>query len=1122
MFNSTNKFTRKAGFSIGFAACFLLLSGQLQAQSTRYRQTNAYASTTLAGIAGYDHTLEIRAGQLWAYGDNTYGQLGNGTTTNASTPVLAGTANNWVTAAGGQGFTVAIQANGTLWSWGKNDHGQLGLGDDTQQLEPQQIGTDQNWIAVTAGNHHVMAIKSNGTLWSWGWNQAGELGNGDETEQQTPVQVGTDNHWASIAAGFNCSAAIQTNGTLWTWGTNTYGQLGDGTTDAHNIPAQVGTDHDWIKVDLGQSAAIALKTGGDLWVWGQNTYGNFGNGTTTDSNTPIQTGAAFHWKKVNLGQTHVTAIRTDGTLWTWGENTHGQLGNGENAAATNATMIQVGTANDWADLYTGNGYAQSFAVKANGSTWAFGDNANGQLGTGDLIAQLEPVATTNNTDWMDFQMGANNTSYIRGGRAWGTGANSSFQLGNGHVNPPITPVYNPLLNPQVNNIISYSTGFATTYAVRADGTLWGWGQNNNFQLADGSTTLRRIPVQIGAGSEWTAVYAGYGFALALKNDGTLWGWGTNSTAQLGINSTVNQPAIVQIGTDTDWASVSPGSSHVVAIKTDGTLWAWGSNSNGQIGNGTTTLQAEPVQIGTDNDWIAASTGSANTIAIKSNGTLWVWGQGSSGQQGNGGTSDNLTPTQLGTDTDWTFANGGTFGSSCTAIRSNGTLYTWGGNLFGQLGLGVNNFQQLTPVLINNIQNAVAADGGNFHIAILKADRSSVCMAGQNSLGQLATGNSSNSNVFMCGLYNSANLVEVESIDVTVLAAAAPEITVNQGTLQMAAAILPSNANQGVLWTIVPETGAAAISNTGLITAASNGTVWAKATSVENAQLQDSVLITLTNQLFEVDSLDVTTLNNVAATITINEGTLQLVATVMQAEATQEVTWSIIPVTGTATISATGLVSALTDGTVWAKAVSVENALALDSIEITISGQWLPVTAINVTTQGNVSPIILVDNGTLQMVATLTPVNSNPGVNWTLLPGTGSATISTTGLVTAQTNGTVWAKAVAAENAAITDSMEITILNQSNVGLAENDLSNGIQCYPNPVTGNLYISCYTHPTDLTTITWMDISGKIIGMLTVAPDAWAQPVAIDLSGLAPGMYHLQLEGAAFSQHQTIVKN
>lgn len=1117
MFNHDYQKVLKSGLLIGFTTCLLLLSGNAQAQSTRYRQTNAYAATPMAGVAGYDHTLEIRAGKLWAYGDNTYGQLGTNTIQYSASPVQVGTASNWVTAAGGAGFTVAIQANGTIWSWGRNHHGQLGLGNDLDQSAPQQIGTDQNWVAVTAGNYHVLALKADGTLWSWGWNTSGELGNGNETEQQAPVQVGTDNHWASISAGWNFSAAIQTDGTLWTWGTNDQGQLGDGTTTAHNTPTQMGTEHNWIKVDAGQTAVIALKNAGTLWVWGQNTYGNFGNGTTANSNVPVQTGAAFRWKKMNLGQTHVTAIRTDGTLWAWGENTYGQLGNGESAEATNETMLQVGTNNDWADLYTGNGYAQSFAVKADGSTWAFGDNTRGQLGTGNLIAQLEPIATTNNTDWMDFQMGANNTSFIRGGKAWGTGANSSFQLGNGHVNPPITPVYNPLLNPQVNDIISYSTGFATAYAVRADGTLWGWGQNSNYQLADGTTTLRRVPVQIGAGSEWTAVYAGYGFALALKSDGTLWGWGGNSSAQLGINNTVNQQEIVQIGTDTDWASISAGTSHVVAIKTAGSLWAWGLNSNGQIGTGTTTLQAEPVQIGTDHDWIAASTGSAHTMAIKANGTLWVWGQGSAGQQGNGGTSDNLTPTQLGTDTDWTFANGGTFGSSCTAIKANGTLYTWGGNLFGQLGLGVNNFQQLTPVLINNIQDAIATDAGNFHIAIQKADRSSVCMAGSNSLGQLATGNNTNSNLFMCGIVNSANLVEVVSLEASVANSEPAEITTDQGTLQMASAVTPANANQQVLWSIVPGTGAATISATGVVTAQNNGTVWAKATSVENASVKDSVELTLTNQLIEVDSVIVATANNVPAAITTNAATLQMVSTIYQTAANQDVTWSIVPGTGAATISTTGLVTGQVDGNVWAKAVSVENPLKSDSLEITISGQWVAVTDLDITTQGNVSPIILMNAGTLQLIATMTPANTNPAVTWSIIPGTGNATISASGLVTAQANGNVWAKAVSVANTAAMDSIEITLFGQSSAGLTEQ--AGTFYTYPNPVSEQLYIACI-QPADLT-LTLRDGSGKVILAMQVPATAWAQPVMLDLNGIASGLYFLEVAGTNIQQSQKIVK-
>ena len=269
------------------------------------------------------------------------------------------------------------------------------------------------------------------------------------------------------------------------------------------------------------------------------------------------------------------------------------------------------------------------------------------------------------------------------------------------------------------------------------------------------------------------------------------------------------------------------------------------------------------------------------------------------------------------------------------------------------------------------------------------------------------------------------------ITVTTQGSVPATINTAAGTLQMAASIAPITANQAVTWSITTGTGAASINGTGLVTAQTNGTVWAKAVSVVDNTLSDSVQITITNQSsIPPTSVVVTTLGGIPATITANAGALQMVATVLPSGASQNVTWSIVPVTGTATINATGLATALTNGTVWAKAVAVADITKKDSMLITISNQLIQVTGLVVSTQGAVPPVINTNAGTLQMVATITPANaSNQTVTWSIVPVTGTASITTTGLVTAISNGTVWAKAISVSNTTAKDSMLITLSNQ---------------------------------------------------------------------------------------------
>jgi alpha-tubulin suppressor-like RCC1 family protein len=224
-------------------------------------------------------------------------------------------------------------------------------------------------------------------------------------------------------------------------------------------------------------------------------------------------------------------------------------------------------------------------------------------------------------------------------------------------------------------------------AIKTDGTLWTWGSGTYGRLGTGTTTNRCSPgTTAGGGTNWCQISSGYRSTAALKTDGTLWTWGCNGSGQLGDNTTNNRSSPgTLIGGGTTWCQVSNGTAHMTAIKTDGTLWTWGCNGNGQLGDGTTTNRCSPITTaGGGLDWCQSSVGYFNIAAIKTDGALWTWGFNSCGQLGDGTTIARCSPgTTAGGGTTWCQSSVGY--TSMGAVKTDGTLWTWGSNSRRVLG-----------------------------------------------------------------------------------------------------------------------------------------------------------------------------------------------------------------------------------------------------------------------------------------------------------------------------------------------------------------------------------------------------------------------------------------------------
>jgi alpha-tubulin suppressor-like RCC1 family protein len=283
---------------------------------------------------GYNHTLAIKIdGTLWSWGCNGNGQLGTGTKTSRSSPgTTAGGGTTWCQICASYSISSSIKTDGTLWTWGRNNNGQLGDGTTTDRSSPgTTTGGGTTWCQTSTGYKNTFGIKNDGTLWTWGQNNAGALGDGTTTNRCSPGTIaGGGVNWCHSGAGMYDGIAVKTDGTLWTWGYNTCGQLGDGTTTNRCSPGTTaGGGTTWCQATIWRREASAIKTDGTLWTWGRNNSGQLGDGTTTNRCSPGTTaGGGTTWCQIGSISYMLSAIKTDGTLWTWGCNNCGQLGDG--------------------------------------------------------------------------------------------------------------------------------------------------------------------------------------------------------------------------------------------------------------------------------------------------------------------------------------------------------------------------------------------------------------------------------------------------------------------------------------------------------------------------------------------------------------------------------------------------------------------------------------------------------------------------------------------------------------------------------------------------------------------------------------------------------------------------
>ena len=736
------------------------------------------------------------------WGDNYYGQLGQNNISNYNYPVeVFGDGIDWNIVDAGNSFVGGVHRNYKQYAWGKNAEGQLGSNNTITTSTPiQNISAVSLWCSFSAGGSHSAALENatpsasptpsftetpaptatplptvtpspsvtpsptsspnpTSTPFSTPFPTPSFTSSpaptsspqptASPTASPIPTSQPTPSPSASPAPTLTPLPTSQ-SGYLYAWGPNSVGMLGNNS-DVESVsqPVQnIMNSSYWLKISSGYTTAAAIKNDNTLWLWGNNFYYMIGNGADVIEtySSPVQTAiGGNNWLQISVGRWFSAAITNSNVLYMWGYNAEGGCGTNTSEMLI-STPTQIVSSNNWLNVSCGGSHVM--AVKTNGSLWGWGNNQNGQLGLTNVSGTnySSPVQTiSQGTNWVQVACGLNHSLGLKNdGSMWVWGYNYYGQLGNNQAST--TGIYSPV-KIGTNSWVQVAAGYNMSAAIRNDGALFTWGFNGYGSLGDSTVISRSSPAQIGANLTWVEISVGASNISARKTDGTIWTAGNGTFGRIGNNTSISQSSFVQTGSSTSaWVAVdmfttglgiakgtpapsvsptpqptptpTPTALPPIPVPTvtfgNFKLFTWGSNEQGQLGQNTSFANmgiSVPTQVGTATNWSLVAGSNVAFLAVKSDGTLWGWGYNNMGQLGIGNLMNKSVPVQIGTGTDWATVQNGV-GANSYAIKNNGALYAWGSNFFGQLGTN-NTIYYSSPILVTgNSWYAITISGEN--------------------------------------------------------------------------------------------------------------------------------------------------------------------------------------------------------------------------------------------------------------------------------------------------------------------------------------------------------------------------------------------------------------------------
>ncbi|MEF2176105.1 MAG: InlB B-repeat-containing protein [Candidatus Absconditabacteria bacterium] len=336
----------------------------------------------------------------------------------------------------GTNHTCGIKTDGKLYCWGDNAYGQLGDGTTTQRSNPTLIDGTNNYLQVSSGRRHTCALRSDNKLYCWGWNLRGQVGDGSTTQRSSPVPIDSANSYKYVSTSLSNSCAIRLDDKIYCWGFNSSGQVGDGSTTQRNSPVPVSSSLTFKTVVNGDGHVCGLTTSNKIYCWGDNEFGQVGNASYTDRTTPVLIDGTVNYKSVDLGKDHTCGIKYDDELMCWGNNDRGQL---------NMNFIEYSYIPGWIEdeVYfknysLGDGYTCS--IDFTNKVYCWGDNTSGQFGDGSTDSSIDKVLIDGSNNYKKIFLGGYHTCGIRfDDKLYCWGDNRAGQLGDGSKTTRLTP-----------------------------------------------------------------------------------------------------------------------------------------------------------------------------------------------------------------------------------------------------------------------------------------------------------------------------------------------------------------------------------------------------------------------------------------------------------------------------------------------------------------------------------------------------------------------------------------------------------------------------------------------------------------------------------------------------------